>query len=120
MVYSRTVLYNTDKRRPKFMGDFKAEELENREVKRFKEKKIYFLRIVRRKGEKGGKDEKGFINILGRDIFLDKSYINLFTFNTIGLDEMELSVKIEKEDGALEEIEKKSFIVKNAPSLYQV
>ena len=32
---------------------------------------------------------------------------------------MELSVKIEIEDGGLEEIEKKSFIVKNVLGLYQ-
>ena len=105
---------------PKFMSDFKVKELKNREVKKFREKKIHFLRIVRRKGEKGGKDEMGFINILGNDILLDTSYINLFTFNTIDLDKMELSIKIEKNDGCLEVIEERNFTVKNVLGLYQV
>ena len=106
--------------KPKFMTDFKVKELKNREVKRFREKKIYFLRIVRRKGEKGGKDEKGVINILGKDLLLDTSYINLFTFNTIDLDKMELSIKIEKKDGGLEVIEERNFTVKNVLGLSQV
>ena len=62
------------------MGNFRLDELENRAVRKFRQKEIYFLRIVRRKGEKAGEDEKGFINILGRDISLDKSCINLFTY----------------------------------------
>ena len=117
--YSDLIENNPEINNQKFMKDFKLEELENRSVKKFREKTIYFLRIVRRKGEKGGENEKGFINILGRDIPLDKSYINLFTFNTIDLDKMELSVRIEKEDGGVEEIKRRKFIVKNVLGLYQ-
>ena len=118
--YSDFVGNNPEIAKPKFMSDFKVKELKNREVRRFREKKIYFLRIVRRKGEKGGKDEKGFINILGKDLLLDTCYINLFTFNTIELDKMELSIKIEKKDGCLEVIEERNFTVKNVLGLSQV
>ena len=86
---------NPEINNPKFMGNFRLDELENRAVRKFRQKKIYFLRIVRRKGEKGGEDEKGFINILGRDISLDKSYINLFTFNTIDLEKMDIWIFLE-------------------------
>jgi hypothetical protein len=102
------------------MSDFKVKELKNREVKRFREKKIYFLRIVRRHGEKGGEDEKGFISILGKNLLFDKSYINLFTFNTIDLEKMVLCVKMEKQDGSLEMIEERNFTVKNVLGLCQV
>jgi len=111
--YSGLVGNNPAINKPKFMSDFKVEELKNREVKRFREKKIHFLRIVRRKGEKEGTDEKGYINILEKDILLDKSYINLFTFDTIDLEKMELSVKVEKEEGDVEEIKRENFVVKN-------
>jgi len=117
--YSDLVGNNPEINNPKFMGNFRLDELENRAVRKFRQKKIYFLRIVRRKGEKGGEDEKGFINILGRDISLDKSYINLFTFNTIDLEKMDLSVKIEKEDGSVDEIKRQKFVVKNVLGLYQ-
>ncbi|MCW3130135.1 MAG: hypothetical protein N2V75_08585, partial [Methanophagales archaeon] len=117
--YSELVGNNSEINNPKFMGNFRLDELENRAVRKFRQKKIYFLRIVRRKGEKGGEDEKGFINILGRDISLDKSYINLFTFNTIDLEKMDLSVKIEKEDGSVDEIKRQKFVVKNVLGLYQ-
>lgn len=117
--YTDLVGNNPEINNPKFMGDFRLDELENRTVKQFRQKKIYFLRIIRRKGEKSGKDEKGFINILGRDIPLDKSYINLFTFSTIDLEKMDLSVKIEKEDGSVDEIKRKKFVVKNVLSLSQ-
>lgn len=118
--YSDFVGNNPEIANPKFMSDFKVKELKNREVKRFREKKIYFLRIVRRQGEKGGEDEKGFINILGKNLFLDKSYINLFTFNTIDLEKMVLCVKMEKQDGCLEVIEERNFTVKNVLGLCQV
>jgi hypothetical protein len=42
---------------------------------------------------------------------LDKSYINLFTFSTIDLGKMDLGVKIEKEDGSVDEIKRKKFVV---------
>ena len=41
-------------------------------------------------------------------------------FNTIDLDKMVLSIKIEKNDGGLEVIEERNFIVKNVLGLYQV
>ena len=78
--YSDLVENNPEINNTKFMGNFRLDELENRAVRKFRQKEIYFLRIVRRKGEKGEEDEKGFINILGRDISLDKSCINLFTY----------------------------------------
>jgi hypothetical protein len=54
------------------------------------------------------------------EIQVDRSYINLFTFNTIDLDKMELRIKIEKNDGCLEVIEERNFTVKNVLGLYQV
>jgi hypothetical protein len=117
--YSNLVGNNPEINKPKFMTDSRLDELENRAVKKFRQKKIYFLRIVRRKGKKGREDEKGFINILGREISLDTSYINLFTFNTIDLKKMDLSVEIEKEDGSVDEIKRQKFVVKNVLGLFQ-
>ena len=43
--------------------------------------KIYFLRIVRRIGDKEDENERGYINILGKEINLSKDLINLFVFS---------------------------------------
>ena len=54
-------------------------DFKNTDVRKFRQTKMYFLRIIRRIGTKGEKDETGYINILGREISIDKQYINLFT-----------------------------------------
>jgi len=62
------------------MDGFKNVNLENKGVKNFKAHKIYFLRIVRRKNDKGSDEEYGFIDILNHEIKLPKDLINLFVF----------------------------------------
>jgi hypothetical protein len=46
---------------------------------------IYFLRIVRRKKDKGSDKEYGFIDILKHEIKLPKDLINLFVFRVLDL-----------------------------------
>ncbi|NMX22153.1 hypothetical protein C5S30_06975 [ANME-1 cluster archaeon GoMg4] len=64
----------------KHIDDFKDVNLENKCVKHFKADKIYFLRIVRRKNDKGSDNEYGFIDILKHEIKLPQDLINLFVF----------------------------------------
>lgn len=97
----------------KHISDFKEVDLENREVRKFKSKKIYFLRIVRRKGQKGSAEEHGFINILKREIRLPKDLINLFVFSVLDLKSKELLIQTEKDDGSLKRINRMKFLIKN-------
>jgi len=60
-------------------------DFENKEVGKLKSKKNYFLRIVRRKGEKGNNEEHGFIDILKHEISLPTDMINLFEFRVLSL-----------------------------------
>lgn len=78
--YNNLINNNPEIEKPKFINDYTDIDFENKEVKNFKETKIYFLRIVRRKGEKAGENEYGFINILKQEIKLPKNLINLFVF----------------------------------------
>ena len=83
----------------KYINDFRDVDFENKEVGKFKAKKIYFLRIVRRKGEKESDEEHGFINILKREISLPADMINLFVFYVLDLKLKNLIIKTEKDDG---------------------
>ncbi len=68
--YSKFINNNIPLTNQIFIQDFKEENLENNQVSKFKADSIYFLRIVRRKGEKGESNEMGFIEILGKEIRL--------------------------------------------------
>ena len=97
----------------KHMDDFKDVNLENKGVKNFKAHKIYFLRIVRRKNDKGSDDEYGFIDILNHEIKLPKDLINLFVFCVLDLKSKLLKINIERDDGSLKEVKSTEFIIKN-------
>ncbi len=97
----------------KHMGDFKDVNLENKDVKHFRADKIYFLRIVRRKNDKGGDNEYGFIEILKHEIKIPKDLINLFVFCVLDLKSTLLKINIELDDGSLKEIKSVEFIIKN-------
>ncbi len=60
--YSRLVSNNPELKEKdiKHIDDFKDVDLENTCVERFKADRIYFLRIVRRKSDKGSDKEYGF------------------------------------------------------------
>lgn len=116
--YTNLIGNNPELKEPRFITDFKTEDLQNREVRDLGTKKIYFLRIVRRKGEKNKREEKGFINILGREIILNKKYINLFVLCGLDLEKSKLSINVE-EDRKLLGIAQKKFIVKNVLNSYQ-
>lgn len=59
--------------------------LENKCVEHFMAGKIYFLRIVRRKNDKGSDNEYAFIDILKHEIKLPKDLINLLVFCVLDL-----------------------------------
>ena len=82
-------------------------------VKYFKADKIYFLRIVRRKNDKGSDEEYGCIDILKHEIKLPKDLINLFVFCIIDINLRNLKINIELDDGSLKEIKSGAFIIKN-------
>ena len=97
----------------KYMDDFKNVNLENKGVEHFKADKIYFLRIVRRKNDKGNDNEYGFIDILKHEIKLPKDLINLFVFCVLDLKSKLLKINIELDDGSLKEVKSMAFIIKN-------
>lgn len=111
--YSDLINNNPDIEKPKFINDYNDTDFENKEVKNFKETKIYFLRIVRRKGEKGGTKEYGFIDILKQEIQLPKDLINLFVFCVLDIELKKLFIHTEEDDGKLNDVKTINFIIKN-------
>ena len=113
--YSRLVSNNPElkKKDIKHIDDFKDVNLENKCVKHFKADKIYFLRIVRRKNDKGSDKEYGFIDILKHEIKLPKDLINLFVFCVLDLKSKLLKINIELDDGSLKEVKSMAFVIKN-------
>jgi len=97
----------------KHMDDFKNVNLENKAVKHFRADKIYFLRIVRRKNDKGSDKEYGFIDILKHEITLPKDSINLFVFCVLDIRSKNLKINIELDDGSLKVIKSTEFIIKS-------
>ncbi len=97
----------------KYLDDFKNVDLENKHVKKFKSKNIHFLRIVRRKNEKGSNKEYGFINILNQEIKISKELINLFVFCTLDLQSKKLKVSTELDNGLLSEVKSIKFEIEN-------
>ncbi|RZN33257.1 MAG: hypothetical protein EF813_11225 [Methanosarcinales archaeon] len=95
------------------MDDFKDVDLENKHAKYFKDDKIYFLRIVRRKNDKGSDEEYVFIDIMKHEIKLLKYLINLFVFCIIDIKLKRLEINIELYDGSLKAIKSVPFIIKN-------
>ena len=111
--YSKLISNNTEVKNKRKISDFKEKDLLNKDVSKFKTKDIYFLRIVRRKGEKGGDKETGFINILGKEITLKQDIINLFVFCRINLETKKIIISTELETGKLEEVTTQNFEIKN-------
>jgi len=113
--YSRLISNNPELEEEdvKYMEDLKDVDLENMHVKHFKADKIYFLRIVRRKNDKGSDEEYGCIDILKHKIKLPKDLINLFVFCIIDIKLKQLKINIELDDGSLKEIKSVAFIIKN-------
>lgn len=95
--YTKLVFNNPEFDESKKLSDFKGVDLSNKEVKNFREKNIYFLRIVRRKGDKDDKNEQGFIKILGQDLILKKDLINLFVFCRLSLEREQIIISTEGE-----------------------
>jgi len=111
--YTNLINNNPEIKKPKFISDFKDIDFENKEVKKFKETKIYFLRIVRRKGEKKSEKEEGFIDILKHEIRLPKDKINLFVYCVVDIKLKKLFIYTEGDEGKLSGIETINFKIKN-------
>nr|CBH38481.1 hypothetical protein BSM_19580 [uncultured archaeon] len=113
--YSRLVSNNPERKEKdiKYIDDFKDANLENKCVEQFKADKIYFLRIVRRKNDKGSDKEYGFIDILKHEIKLPKDLINLFVFCVLDLKSKLLKINIELDDGSLKDVKSIAFVIKN-------
>ncbi len=111
--YTKLISNNPLNKSPKFMNDFSDINFENRKASRFKSNNIYFLRIVRRKNEKGSDNEYGFINVLGKEIKLPKDLINLFVLCSLEVKSKELSIKTELDTGLMKEIKSIRFKIEN-------
>ncbi len=113
--YSRLVSNNPERKETDIMyiTDFKGVNFGNKCVKQFKADKIYFLRIVRRKNDKGSDTEYGFIDILKHEIKLPKDLINLFVFCVLNLKSKLLKVNIELDDGSLKVVKSIAFVIRN-------
>lgn len=112
--YTHLIANNASVESPVYLtGKETEEEFANRNVKNIKEDRIIFLRIIRRKGDKQGENEKGYIQVLGREIELPKSHINLFTFCELQIRNKKLLISIEGENGQLDQIKIVKFKVKN-------
>jgi len=111
--YSKLISNNPELKNKNKISDFKDKNLFNKEIKKFKTNDIYFLRIVRRKGEKGDKNETGFINILGEEIILNQDIINLFVFCRIDLKNKKLIISTENETRKLQKVKTQKFEIKN-------
>jgi len=113
--YSRLVSNNPELKEKgiKHIDDFKDVNLENKCVEHFRADKIYFLRIVRRKNDKGNDNEYGFIDLLKHEIKLPKDLINLFVFCVLDLKSKLIKINIERDDGSLKEVKSTDFIIKN-------
>lgn len=112
--YSHLVGNNASIKNPYYLtGREQDVDLFNKKVEKLKQDKIVFLRIVRRKGEKSEEDEKGFIQLMGKDIKLDKSFINLFTYCELHIKDKKLSIYVEEENGSLTNIKTIGYRLKN-------
>ena len=111
--YSHLIDNNAEIKNPKYINDFERINFDNKQVDKFKTYKIYFLRIVRRIGDKEDENERGYINILGKEINLSKDLINLFVFCELNIKEEKLLIKTENEGGKLTEIKQIKFKIKN-------
>lgn len=111
--YSKLIHNNPKSDNPRYIDNLKDIKLDNKNIQKFKANKIYFLRIVRRKNEKGSKDEYGFIDILKKEMKLPKDLINLFVFCVLDIKSKQLKINIELDDGTLKEIKKIKFFPKN-------
>ena len=110
--YSDLINGNPPLENPKFIDDLKDVDPGNKEVKKFKEHEIRFLRIVRRKGEKGDEKERGFIDVLKHEIELPVKLINLFVYCVLDLKKKKLFCYTEKDGGGLKDAKKVDFKVK--------
>ncbi len=95
------------------ISDFKNIDFTNKCVEKFKTKDIYFLRIVRRKGDKNDENEKGFINILGEEITLNKDIINLFVFCRLSVPDKKIIISTEDQNGKLQKVKTQKFEIQN-------
>lgn len=111
--YSKLINNNIPLINKVFIQDFKEVNLENKQVSKFKADSIYFLRIVRRKGEKGENNETGFIELLGKEIRLKPDLINLIVFCELKIKAQKLIINTENESGQLLKIKEQKMKLKN-------
>ena len=111
--YSKLINNNIPLTNQVFIQDFKEVDLENKQVSKFKADSIYFLRIVRRKGEKAESNETGFIELLGKEILLQPDLINLFVFCELKIKSQKLIISTENESGQLLKIKEQKMKLKN-------
>lgn len=97
----------------KSIDKFKDNDLENKYVNKFKSHIIHFLRIVRRKNEKGSDEEYGFIDILKQEIKMPADLINLFVFCTLDVKSKKLTIRSELDNGLLKEVKSIKFEIEN-------
>lgn len=111
--YSRLISNNPKNSNIKYINEFKDIDFENKHVKKFKSHVIHFLRVVRRKNEKGSDKEYGFISILNQEIKIPKELINLFVFCTLDLKSKRLTINSELDNGLLHKIKSIKFEIEN-------
>jgi len=77
------------------------------------------MRIVRRKGEKAGSNEKGFISLLDKEIFLPVDLINLFVFCELKIKLQKLIISTENESGKLLKIKEQNEILQTQKEIFK-
>ena len=111
--YSNLISNNPKIDNEKYIDRFNGIDFENKHVKKFRSSKIYFLRVVRRKNEKGSAKEYGFINIMNEEIKIPKDLINLFVFCALDLKSKTLSISTELDNGSLNRVKSIKFKIEN-------
>lgn len=111
--YSTLINNNPTVEQPQYIGELKQVDYGNKKLSGFKTTTIYFLRIVRRRGEKSTQKEHGYIDILGVEIKMSIALINLFVLCQLELKKQKIIIRMETPEGKLETIKTIKYKVKN-------
>ena len=92
------------------LGDI---QIDNKDVKRFRNQHIYFLRKVTRSNNDSDKSDNGIIVVLGERIDIPKEHINCFVFCDLIVNKKQLYVGFENDQGDFVIIKSVCFTIKN-------
>lgn len=113
--YSQLLSNEMETQASRYISNVKGIDFSNRNVNKFLESNIYFLRIVNaaESTQCSTKTDHGTINILGRWISLDAKFINLFVFCELNLKSKKLFIYQEIDSGEKVLIKQVEYVVNN-------